>query len=105
MAIVVQRIDRRGGCQHAHVLWPKRFVYILRSKCDPRRYYTGVTSNLRAPLAAHNGGECAHTAERRPRDLDVVIAFHDQARAMALERYLKTGSGVAFSKRRFADRS
>ena len=78
---------------------PKRFVYILRSRADFTRYYTGITSNLRARLAAHNTGECTHTAEGRPWDLDVVIAFRDQDRAAALERYLKSGSGVAFSKR------
>jgi hypothetical protein len=37
---------------------PKRFVYILRSGRDTGRYYTGVTSNMRARLAAHNAGEC-----------------------------------------------
>ena len=74
---------------------PKRFVYILRSRRNPSCYCTGVTSNLRARLAPHNSGECAHTADGRPWDLDVVIAFRDQERAMALERYLKTGSGVA----------
>lgn len=79
---------------------PKRFVYILRSRQDRTRYYTGVTSNVRARLAAHNAGECTHTADGRPWDLDVVVAFRDQPRALALERYLKTGSGVAFSTRR-----
>jgi putative endonuclease len=79
---------------------PKRVVYILQSCRETRRYYTGVTSNVRERLAAHNAGECTHTAEHRPWRVDVVIAFRDQSRALEFERYLKSGSGVAFSKRR-----
>jgi predicted GIY-YIG superfamily endonuclease len=77
----------------------KRFVYVLRSSPDPSRHYTGVTSNLRARLAAHNRGECHHTSYGKPWVLDVVIAFRDEARAMTFERYLKSGSGVAFAQR------
>jgi predicted GIY-YIG superfamily endonuclease len=32
----------------------KRFVYILNTRSTPSRYYTGVTSNVSARLAAHN---------------------------------------------------
>ena len=77
----------------------KRFVYVLRSLSDRDRYYTGVTSNVQMRLSARNAGECVHTARRRPWELDVVIVFRDQARALAFERYLKSGSGVAFAKR------
>jgi hypothetical protein len=42
------------------------FVYVLRSLSDPDRYSTGVTSNVRARLAAHNAGECVHTARNHP---------------------------------------
>jgi hypothetical protein len=34
-----------------------------------------------------------------PWELDVLIQFSDERRAMAFERYLKSGSGVAFAKR------
>jgi putative endonuclease len=78
---------------------PKRFVYVLRSLTDRDRYYTGVTSNVRARLCAHNAGECVHTTRERPWELDVVIAFRDEARALSFERYLKSGSGCAFAKR------
>ena len=77
----------------------KRFVYVLRSLSDPNRYYTGVTSNLRLRLAAHNAGECTHTVRNRPWELDVVVAFRDETRAFAFERYLKSGSGCAFAKK------
>ena len=78
---------------------PKGFVYVLRSRSDPDRYYTGVTANIRDRLASHNAGECTHTVRDRPWDLDVIIGFRDEARALTFERYLKSGSGVAFSQR------
>ena len=77
----------------------KRFVYVLRSQTDPTRYYTGITSNVAARLAAHNAGHCTHTADSRPWGIDVLVAFRDEARALKFERYLKSGSGVAFAKR------
>lgn len=48
-------------------------------------------------LAEHNAGECKTTAENRPWEVDVVVDFRDEAKAYAFERYLKTGSGRAFS--------
>jgi len=41
----------------------KCFVYVLRSLIDRTRYYTGVTSNPRSRLDAHNSGKCPHTAD------------------------------------------
>jgi predicted GIY-YIG superfamily endonuclease len=97
---IFRNIARHDGCPRDRMALPKRFVYILRSGRDTGRYYTGVTSNMRARLAAHNAGECTHTIDGRPWELDVLIAFREQSRALAFERYLKSGSGVAFAKRR-----
>jgi predicted GIY-YIG superfamily endonuclease len=80
---------------------PKRIVYVLKSQRGPTRYYTGVTSDVRERLAAHNAGRCSHTADGRPWELDVVVRFADERRALAFERYLKSGSGCAFAKRHF----
>jgi predicted GIY-YIG superfamily endonuclease len=80
---------------------PKRFVYVLKNSDRPARYYTGLTSDVYARLAAHNAGHCTHTARRRPWETDVVIEFTDEQRAVAFERYLKSGSGVAFAQRHF----
>jgi putative endonuclease len=79
----------------------KRFVYILRSDRDPAQFYTGVTSDIRARLVAHNEGRCRHTSTSRPWYLDVVVEFADERRAIMFERYLKSGSGCAFVKRHF----
>jgi predicted GIY-YIG superfamily endonuclease len=35
----------------------KRFVYVLKNE-SANRYYTGLTSDVRARLAAHNDGHC-----------------------------------------------
>jgi predicted GIY-YIG superfamily endonuclease len=78
---------------------PKCVVYVLKSEAIPPRYYTGLTSNLSSRLDAHNSGQSPHTARGRPWRLDVAIEFTDERRAVALERYLKSGSGVAFAKR------
>ena len=78
---------------------PKRCVYILRSESDPACYYTGVTADLRARLADHNAGRSTHTAKAGPWVVDVIVKFADERRALAFERYLKSGSGCAFAKR------
>lgn len=78
---------------------PKRIVYVLKTGTDPARYYTGLTSDLAVRLDSHNSGQCAHTASGRPWLVDVVVEFADEHRAVAFERYLKSGSGVAFAMR------
>lgn len=53
-------------------------MYVLQSEIDETRYYTGVTSNVGARLAAHNAGLCAHTASGRPWRLIVIVKFLDE---------------------------
>lgn len=77
----------------------KRFVYVLKSTIGSTRYYTGLTSNPPERLRQHNAGKCDATARLGPWHLDVVIEFSDERRAVAFERYLKTGSGYAFAAR------
>jgi predicted GIY-YIG superfamily endonuclease len=77
----------------------KRFVYVLKNSTNPPRYYTGLTSDITRRLAEHNAGSCNHTAKHCPWSLDTAIEFTDERRAVAFERYLKSGSGVAFANR------
>jgi len=98
---VISRGTIIAGLFRVVIAAEKRSVYILRSRSSPNRYYTGVTSNVRARLSAHNAGQCANTTAHRPWAIDVVIAFRDQSRALEFERCLKSGSGVAFAKRHF----
>ena len=76
-------------------------VYVLRSESRPGRFYTGLTSNLGTRLAAHNSGESVHTAAGRPWRVVVAMVFADTARALAFEKFLKSGSGRDFAERYF----
>ena len=78
---------------------PKRFVYALRNRDTPPRYYTGLTGNVATRLEAHNAGRCPHASRAGPWAIDVVVEFADEERAVTFEKYLKSGSGVAFAHR------
>lgn len=75
------------------------FVYILQSICGAH-FYTGLTENLETRLAAHNRGQVRHTSNYRPWRVRTYVAFDERTRASQFERYLKTGSGQAFSSKR-----
>ena len=77
-----------------------KYVYILQSLADEKRHYTGVTGDLTERLAKHNRGEVSHTSKFVPWRLQTYVGFSDEARAFVLERYLKSGSGRAFAKKR-----
>ena len=77
-----------------------RYVYILESLSDAGRHYVGLTSDLRARLAKHNKGDVHHTAKFMPWRLKTYIAFSDETQAVRFEKYLKSASGRAFSKKR-----
>jgi len=78
-----------------------RFVYVLRSEVDRRRYYSGITSDVTRRLTVHNSGGSRHTATLRPWQSVASVQFASQHSATLFERYLKTGSGRAFAKRHF----
>jgi putative endonuclease len=77
------------------------YVYILVSRADKRKHYTGITRDLRERLVAHNEGACARTTKFRPWRIETAIAFTSESKAQAFERYLKSGSGREFSRRHF----
>jgi predicted GIY-YIG superfamily endonuclease len=92
-------VEMWGGTVANASFMSKRFVYVLKNAEVPPRYYTGLTSDVAARLTIHNTGRCTHTAKHRPWTVDFVIEFADERRAVAFERYLKSGSGVAFAQR------
>ena len=63
--------------------------------------YIGFTSNLRQRFTDHNAGRSAHTSKYRPWTLVMYTAFASKSKAIAYERYLKTGSGIAFLRRHY----
>lgn len=77
-----------------------KYVYILRSLSHPEQRYFGITSDLRQRLKDHNQGRCKHTSKFCPWRVETYIGFSDERRAVAFEKYLKTGSGKAFSGKR-----
>jgi predicted GIY-YIG superfamily endonuclease len=77
------------------------YVYQLCSITDPERHYTGLTRDLKRRIKQHNQGEVKATSTHVPWRVEVAIAFHDETKAAAFEKYLKTHSGRSFSKRHF----
>lgn len=76
------------------------YVYIIKSKNYPNQIYKGFTTNLKDRLQRHNRGEIAHTSKYYPWELVFYAGFKDQGTATQFERYLKSGSGVAFTYKR-----
>jgi len=76
-----------------------KYVYILES-LDSEHFYVGITDDLRVRLAKHNAGEVPHTSKYRPWRLKTYVAFSDEKQAIVFEKYLKSGSGRAFAKKR-----
>jgi predicted GIY-YIG superfamily endonuclease len=49
----------------------------------------------------HNEGRSVHTKKYKPWKVEVYLAFADKDHAIAFEKYLKSGSGRAFSAKHF----
>jgi putative endonuclease len=77
-----------------------KYVYFLQSINHPDQNYVGLTDDLRARLEVHNSGGSFHTSKYKPWRLVTYVAFSDEAKAVAFERYMKSGSGRAFAKKR-----
>jgi predicted GIY-YIG superfamily endonuclease len=77
-----------------------RYVYRIESKRCPSFSYTGATSNLHHRLQQHNRRENLSTAPYVPFRLAFTAAFPSKHRALAFESYLKSGSGLAFARKR-----
>ncbi len=76
------------------------YVYLIESLIKEGERYVGMTTDLKKRLREHNAGKSFHSSKFRPWKLTTYIAFADQAKAEAFERYLKSGSGHAFAKKR-----
>jgi predicted GIY-YIG superfamily endonuclease len=83
------------------ITWVFHYVYILVSESDPDHHYVGLSSDLKARLAAHNAGKVSHTTKYKPWRVETAVAFGSKTKATAFERYLKSGSGREFARRHF----
>jgi len=73
-----------------------RVILLMESE----RFHSGITGDLKTHPSAHNAGTVIHTAKYRPWHIKTYVAFTDESRGLAFERYLKSGSGRAFAKAR-----
>jgi putative endonuclease len=73
-------------------------VYIL--KCRNGKYYTGYTTNIQNRLLAHLKEEVSFTRDKLPIKLIYFSLFSNKQKAYDFERYLKSGSGIAFRNKR-----
>lgn len=73
------------------------FVYIL--KCINGSHYVGHTTDIERRITEHNSGKVHFTKDKRPVKLVTFVAFTDKYRAIYFEKYLKSGSGIAFRNR------
>ncbi len=71
------------------------YVYVAKSEND-KSFYTGVTTNLRRRLAEHNNGSAKYTSSKGLFTLIWHCGFSDKQKAYDFEKYLKSGSGIAF---------
>ncbi|MBI1305118.1 MAG: GIY-YIG nuclease family protein [Bacteroidetes bacterium] len=74
-------------------------VYIL--ECSDGLHYVGCTSNLLIRLSYHEKGRVSFTSTRLPVSVIIYLTFNNKYRAYQFEKYLKSGSGRAFMKKRF----
>lgn len=76
------------------------YTYILQNTIT-NRYYVGYTPDLKNRLRKHQDGQVLSTKSNRNYQLEWYCAFKTRNQALDFERYLKTGSGIAFMKKRF----
>lgn len=77
------------------------YVYLLKSINYPDQKYVGHTDNLKERLETHNSGGSIYTKPYRPWVVATYMAFQQEKTAIEFEKYLKSGAGRAFAKKRF----
>lgn len=75
------------------------YVYILR--CVDNKTYIGCTDNLKNRITRHNKGYVPATKLKLPIKLINYFAFNQKHKAYNFEKYLKSGSGRAFTAKHF----
>jgi predicted GIY-YIG superfamily endonuclease len=71
-----------------------QYVYIL--KCTDKSYYTGCTENLDERIKRHEKGYVELTVKKLPVNPKWYCSFENKYKAYEFEKYLKSGSGIAF---------
>ncbi len=76
------------------------YVYVIQSIRFPEKIYIGITCDVMKRIDTHNAGGSLYTAPYKPWHLIVYTCFKDEKKARQFEKYLKSGSGRAFAKKR-----
>lgn len=76
------------------------YVYILKSINYNNQIYIGYTNDITDRLAHHNRGKSFHTDKYKPWEIIFYSAFLQEQKAIEFEKYLKSGSGLAFRNKR-----
>ena len=76
------------------------YVYLLKSLKYPNKTYIGYTTDIEERLKKHNAGGSEHTSNYRPWKIVTYLCFEEESKALDFEKYIKSGSGYSFAKRR-----
>ncbi len=77
------------------------YVYILQTG---NKTYTGCTSKLEERIERHKKGQVPATKNIGPIKLLFYAAFKSKYKAFEFEKYLKSGSGRTFVRKRLIDK-
>ena len=75
------------------------YIYILQSQKDKSKYI-GLTGNLKRRINEHNSGLSKYSNTKRPFKIIWYCVFKEKQKAYMFEKYLKSSSGYAFTKKR-----
>ena len=76
------------------------YVYIIKSKRDGS-FYTGFTEkSVTERVQEHNEQKSVYTAKKIPWEVVWFCGFQNKLKALDFEKYLKSGSGFAFARKR-----
>jgi predicted GIY-YIG superfamily endonuclease len=76
------------------------YVYLIKSLSSPGKTYIGYATSMKQCLKEHNAGNFPETAKFKPWEVVNSIAFVDEAKAIAFEKYIKTDDGKAFARKK-----
>jgi len=80
------------------------YVYVLRNQ-DDQSLYKGYSEHVTERLQAHQAKQVFTTAKKDGNyDLIWYAGFETKALALKFERYIKEGSGVAFTNKHLIER-
>ncbi len=78
------------------------YTYVIQSLVD-KTLYVGMTNNLEDRIKRHNKKIEEYTSRKAPWDLLFYAAFKTRVEASNFEKYLKSGSGREFIKKRIKE--